>query len=51
MIRPSLDDLIGIVKVMLDAYDDGKLDALYIVSNEFVNTMSQKPRYSTIITY
>ncbi|RTR05673.1 F0F1 ATP synthase subunit gamma [Halomonas nitroreducens] len=40
---PSQDDLIGSVKVMLDAYDEGKLDRLYVVFNEFVNTMTQKP--------
>jgi F-type H+-transporting ATPase subunit gamma len=37
-------DLIGLVKVMLDAYSEGKIDALYIASNEFVNTMTQKGR-------
>ena len=40
---PSANDLIGGVKVMLDAYDEGKIDGLYVVSNEFVNTMTQKP--------
>ncbi|MCK2185002.1 F0F1 ATP synthase subunit gamma [Halomonas getboli] len=40
---PEADDLIGSVKVMLDAYDEGKLDRLYVVYNEFVNTMTQKP--------
>jgi F-type H+-transporting ATPase subunit gamma len=40
---PSANDLIGGVKVMLDAYDEGKIDRLYVVSNEFVNTMTQKP--------
>lgn len=40
---PEVADLIGVVKVMLDHFDEGKIDALYIVSNEFVNTMSQKP--------
>jgi F-type H+-transporting ATPase subunit gamma len=40
---PEVADLIGIVKVMLDHYTEGKIDALYIVGNEFVNTMSQKP--------
>ncbi len=39
---PSINDLIGTVKVMLDAYDEGKIDRLYIVHNEFVNTMTQK---------
>ena len=41
--NPSANDLIGGVKVMLDAYDQGKIDRLYVVSNEFVNTMTQKP--------
>ncbi|MBI5450233.1 MAG: F0F1 ATP synthase subunit gamma [Gammaproteobacteria bacterium] len=40
---PKLEDLIGVVKVMLDAYDEGKIDRLYLVYNEFVNTMTQKP--------
>ena len=40
---PSANDLIGGVKVMLDAYDEGKIDRLYVVSNEFVNPMTQKP--------
>ncbi|TKB51878.1 F0F1 ATP synthase subunit gamma [Ferrimonas aestuarii] len=40
---PSLTDLIGSVKVMLDAYNEGKLDRLYLVYNKFVNTMKQDP--------
>ena len=40
---PTISSLIGVVKVMLDAYRDGALDALYIVSNEFINTMKQVP--------
>jgi len=40
---PSSKDLIGIVKVMLDKYDKGLLDRIYVVYNEFVNTMTQKP--------
>ena len=36
-------DLIGTIKVMLDLYKDGKLDHVFLVHNEFVNTMSQKP--------
>jgi F-type H+-transporting ATPase subunit gamma len=41
--RPHVSDLIGTVKVMLDQYQEGKLDRLFLVNNEFVNTMSQKP--------
>jgi F-type H+-transporting ATPase subunit gamma len=41
--RPHIKDLIGAVKVMLDAYLEGKIDRLYLVSPHFVNTMTQKP--------
>lgn len=40
---PSISDLIGTVKVMLDAYASGKVDRLFLVNNEFVNTMTQTP--------
>ncbi|MCM5704708.1 F0F1 ATP synthase subunit gamma [Larsenimonas salina] len=40
---PTTQDLIGSVKVMLDAFDNGELDRLNVVCNEFVNTMTQKP--------
>lgn len=41
--EPSLAKLIGSVKVMLDAYAEGKIDRLFVVANEFVNTMVQVP--------
>lgn len=41
--RPHVADLIGTVKVMLDQYTEGKLDRLFLIHNEFINTMSQKP--------
>lgn len=47
--RPNLVDLIGVVKVMLDAFDAGVLDALFLVSNEFVNTVSQKPQITQLL--
>lgn len=40
---PAITDLIGTVKVMLDAYNDGKIDRLFLVYNDFVNTMTQRP--------
>lgn len=40
---PELASLIGSIKVMLEAYDEGKIDRLYIMHNHFVNTMTQKP--------
>jgi F-type H+-transporting ATPase subunit gamma len=41
--KPHVTDLIGSVKVMLDAYEQGNIDELWLMSNEFVNTMTQKP--------
>lgn len=41
--QPAVEDLIGSVKVMLDAFDNGRIDRLFLVYNEFVNTMTQKP--------
>jgi len=41
--RPHVSDLIGTVKVMLDAYIEGRLDRVFLVHNRFVNTMSQQP--------
>ena len=41
--QPVLEDLIGGIKVMLDAFADGRIDQLDIISNDFVNTMTQRP--------
>ncbi len=41
--NPKLSDLIGGIRVMLDAYEEGKIDRLFIISNDFVNTMTQEP--------
>ena len=40
---PKVEDIVGLVRVMLNAYDEGKLDRIYLVYNNFVNTMSQTP--------
>ncbi len=47
--NPSITDLIGSVKVMLDAYDNGSLDKLFIVCNKFVNTMTQQPTIDQLL--
>eukprot|EP00752_Nemacystus_decipiens_P018854 g16910.t1 len=44
---PAASDLLGNIKVMLDAFDEGKIDKLFLVSNDFVNTMTQKPQPPT----
>lgn len=46
---PEAVQLIGIVKVMLDAYREGAIDALYIASNEFENTMKQIPHIQQLL--
>jgi len=46
---PSVNDLIGSVKVMLKAYDNGEIDKLYLVYNKFVNTMVQQPRVDQLL--
>jgi F-type H+-transporting ATPase subunit gamma len=47
--RPHVKDLIGTVKVMLDAYRKGELDRLFLVNAHFVNTMTQKPQVEQLL--
>jgi F-type H+-transporting ATPase subunit gamma len=47
--EPSLSSLIGGVKAMLDAYEQGKIDRLYLVGNQFVNTMTQLPEVEQLL--
>lgn len=46
---PALGDVIGLIKVMLDAYDKGEIDALYICYNQFINTMKQSPQVQQLL--
>ena len=46
---PGIGDLIGTVKVMLDAFDNGEIDRLYLVNNEFINTMTQEPQVDQLL--
>ncbi|GGB16849.1 F0F1 ATP synthase subunit gamma [Agarivorans gilvus] len=47
--NPTVEELIGTVKVMLEAYDEGKLDRIYVVYNKFVNTMVQEPKIDQLL--
>lgn len=47
--RPHLEKLIGPVKLQLDAYAEGKLDAVYIAYSRFVNTMKQEPTIEQLL--
>ncbi len=46
---PDLTDLIGLVKVMLDAFGDEKIDRLYLVFNDFINSITQKPEVQQLL--
>ena len=47
--RPQVNDLIGSIKIMLDAYEEGRIDRLFLVHNDFVSTMSQRPEVVTLL--
>ncbi|SFF56485.1 ATP synthase F1 subcomplex gamma subunit [Fontimonas thermophila] len=47
--RPHLDQLLGVIKVLTDAYRDGSIDRVFIVSNQFINTMTQKPTVQQLL--
>ncbi|MBN2607140.1 MAG: F0F1 ATP synthase subunit gamma [Thiotrichales bacterium] len=46
---PHIEDLVGTIKVVLDRYEDGEIDEVYLASNEFVNTMAQNPTIEKLI--
>jgi F-type H+-transporting ATPase subunit gamma len=46
---PHLEKLIGPVKVMLDEYQEGKLDAVYLCYTKFINTMKQEPMVEQLL--
>ncbi|NYF21482.1 F-type H+-transporting ATPase subunit gamma [Xanthomonas sp. JAI131] len=46
---PQLEQLIGVIKVMLDAFTEGKVDRVYLVYNRFVNTMTQKASFDQLL--
>jgi F-type H+-transporting ATPase subunit gamma len=47
--KPSVNDLIGSIKIMLDSYSDGKIDRLYLLNNVFVNSMTQRPTVTQLL--
>jgi F-type H+-transporting ATPase subunit gamma len=47
--KPSVNDLIGSIKIMLDSYTEGNIDRLFLVHNGFVSTMSQVPEVKTLL--
>jgi len=47
--KPNVNDLLGSIKIMLDSYSEGKIDRLYLVHNEFVNSMTQSPEVTQLL--
>jgi F-type H+-transporting ATPase subunit gamma len=47
--NPAMGDLIGSIKVMLDAFASGKVDKIYLANNVFVNTMTQMPTIRQLV--
>jgi F-type H+-transporting ATPase subunit gamma len=47
--RPEMATIIGPVQVLLKNYADGEIDAIYLISNEFVNTMTQEPKITQLV--
>jgi F-type H+-transporting ATPase subunit gamma len=47
--KPKVEALIGVIKVMLDAYTDKRIDRLTLAYNDFVNTMTQKPTLDQLL--
>ena len=47
--KPHVKDLLGAVKVMLDAYREGRIDRLFVVNSQFVNTMTQTPTVTQLL--
>ncbi len=46
---PHVDQLVGVIKVMLDAYSSGKVDKVFLVYNDFVNTMTQRAAFDQLL--
>ena len=47
--EPSVNDLIGAIKITLDSYEEGSIDRLFLVHNEFISAMSQKPEVTQLL--
>jgi F-type H+-transporting ATPase subunit gamma len=46
---PSIEELLGAIKVLLDSFVEGNIDKIYLASNKFVNTMTQNPTVDQLV--
>jgi F-type H+-transporting ATPase subunit gamma len=47
--KPELEKLVGVIKMMLDGYSEGRVDRVFLSYNDFINTMTQKPRQDQLL--
>ena len=47
--KPSLVDTIGVTQVLLDKYNQGEIDSIYVFYNKFINTMKQEPTVTQLL--
>jgi F-type H+-transporting ATPase subunit gamma len=47
--KPKLEQLVGVIKIMMDVYTSNGLDRVFLAYNDFVNTMTQKPTIDTLL--
>jgi len=47
--QPQVEQLVGVIKVMLDGYDAGQVDKVFLVYNDFVNTMTQRAAFDQLL--
>ena len=47
--QPAMNDLLGLIKVMLDSFEDGGVDRVFLANNVFVNTMTQEPTIQQLL--
>ena len=46
---PSIEQLVGSMKILLDSFSEGEIDKVYLASNSFVNTMTQEPEINQLL--
>lgn len=46
---PTVEQLVGVIKVMLDAYNDGNVDKVFLSYNDFINTMTQRATFDQLL--
>ena len=49
--EPRVSDLVGVVRVLLGAYEEGRLDRVYVAYNDFVNSMTQRPTVERLLPF